>query len=68
MQLAAGNSEAALTMTTANNNYTGTTANVTPNGSCASGATLFWRFVVDTTPFSDDGDARVIGVLMRQTS
>lgn len=57
-----------VTMTTAQNNYTGTTAAVTPNGTCTSGATLFWRFVVNTTPFTDDGDARVIGVLLKQAS
>ena len=57
-----------VTMTTASNNYTGTTAAVTPNGTCTSGGTLFWRFVVNTTPFTDGGNARVIGVLMKQAS
>ena len=57
-----------ITMVTANNNYTGTTAAVTPNGTCSSGATLFWRFTVDATTNTDDGDARVIGVLMKQAS
>ncbi len=58
-----------ITMTTANNNYTGTTSATTPNGTCGSGATLFWRFVVDAAgTHTDDGDARVIGVLMQQAS
>lgn len=57
-----------ITMTTANNNYTGTTSAVTANGSCTAGATFFWRFVVNTTPFTDNGNARVIGVLMKQNS
>lgn len=57
-----------ITMATANNNYTGTTSAVTPNGTCSAGATLFWRFTVDATTNTDDGDARVIGVLMKQSS
>jgi len=58
-----------ITMATANNNYTGTTAAVTPNGTCSAGATLFWRFtVLGTTTHTDDGDARVVGVLMKQSS
>ena len=58
----------AITMATANNAYVGTTAAVTPNGTCSDGATLFWRFVVNTATFTDDGDTRVIGVLMKQVS
>jgi len=57
-----------VTMTTANLNYTGTTPTLTPNGTCSSGATLFWRFVVDTTPFTDGGNARVLGALLKQVS
>src|SRR5262249_14097895 len=34
-----------ITMTTASNDYTATTAAVTPNGTCGAGATLFWRWV-----------------------
>ena len=58
----------AVTMTTANNNVTGTTAAVSPNGTCSAGSTLFWRFVVNTATFTDGGNARVIGVLMNQAS
>jgi len=57
-----------ITMATANNNYTGTTAAVTPNGTCSAGATLFWRYTTDATTNTDDGDARVVGVLMKQAS
>jgi len=57
-----------ITMVTASNNYTGTTAAVTANGTCNSGATLFWRFIVNTTPFTDGGNARVLGVLLKQAS
>ena len=56
------------TMVTANNNVTSTSAAVTPNGTCTAGATLFWRFVVNTTPFTDGGNARVLGVLLKQAS
>jgi len=58
-----------ITMTTAQNNYTGTTAAVTPNGTCSAGATLFWRFTITNSGGTDDnGNARVIGVMMEQQS
>jgi len=59
----------AITMTTANNDYSATTAAVTPNGTCSAGSELFWRFTVDGTGTNtDDGDARVISVMMEQQS
>jgi hypothetical protein len=59
----------AITMTTANTDYSATSAAVTPNGTCSAGAELFWRYTVDGTGTNtDDGDARVIGVAMEQAS
>ena len=57
-----------ITMTAANLNYTGTTAAHTPNGTCGAGATLFWKFTVDATTNTDNGNARVIGVAFNQAS
>jgi len=57
-----------ITMTSANNNYTGTTAAITPNGTCGAGATLFFRWTTDATTNTDDGDARVVGVLLKQAA
>jgi hypothetical protein len=58
----------AITMVTANNDYSQTTAAVTADGTCSAGAELFWRFTVDATTNTDDGDARVIAVSMEQAS
>ena len=58
-----------ITMTTADKIYSGTTAAVTPNGTCAAGATLFWRFTVaGSTTNTDGGNARILGVLLKQAS
>lgn len=53
-----------ITMTTANDIFTVESSAVTPNGTCSANSWLFWRFVVNATSFTDDGDARVIGVGM----
>jgi hypothetical protein len=55
-----------ITLTTANNNYRGVSTAVTPAGTCSAGSTLYWRFVVNATSNTDDGDARIIGVDMVQ--
>lgn len=57
-----------ITMTTASVDYIGTTAAHTPNGTCSSGATLYWKFTMDATANTDDGNARVLGVLALQAS
>lgn len=58
----------AITMVTANNDYSQTTAAVTPDSTCSAGSELFWRFTIDAATNSDDGDARVISVSMEQAS
>jgi len=58
----------AITMVTANNDYSATTAAVTPDGTCSAGSELFWRWTTDATTNTDDGDARVISVAMEQAS
>ncbi len=58
----------AITMVTANNDYSATTAPVTADGTCSAGSELFWRFTVDATTNTDDGDARIISVFMEQAS
>jgi len=58
----------AITMVTANNDYSQTTAAVTPDGTCSAGSELFFRFTIDATTNTDDGDARVISVAMEQSS
>jgi hypothetical protein len=55
-------------MAVANTNYAVTSTAVTPNGTCSAGSELFWRFTVDATTNTDDGDARVIAVSMEQAS
>jgi len=58
-----------IVMTSANTNYTATTAALTPNGTCSAGATLFWRFTITNSGGTDDdGDARVVNVAMEQQS
>jgi hypothetical protein len=57
-----------ITMVTADAIYQNNPVTVTPNGTCSSGAILFFRFTMDATTNTDDGDARVLGVLMRQGS
>jgi hypothetical protein len=54
-----------ITMATANDLYTATSAAVTPNGSpCAARSLLLWRFVIaGTGAHTDDGDARFIGIM-----
>jgi hypothetical protein len=56
-----------ITMTTAETNYTGTTGAITPNGTCSAGASLYIRFNADGN-MTDDGDARIIGILVKQSS
>jgi hypothetical protein len=57
-----------ITMVSANVDYKQTTAAVTPNATCSAGAELYWKFTVDTTPHTDTGNARILGVLMKQAS
>lgn len=55
--------------TSANQTQSQSTTSVTPNGTCSSGATLFWRYVVDAANFSANAaNSKVIGVLMEQDS
>lgn len=56
--------DVSITMATANDIYTVESTAVTPDGTCSAGSWLFWRFVVNATNFTDDGDARIIGVGM----
>ncbi len=56
-----------ITMTTANTDYA-QSVTVTPNSTCGANAELFWRFTIDAATNTDDGDARIIGVLIKQVS
>jgi hypothetical protein len=56
-----------ITMTTADTDYA-QSVTVTPNGTCGANAELFWRFTLDATNNTDDGDARILGVLIKQLS
>lgn len=56
-----------ITMTTANIIYAGTTATLTPNGTCSPGAILFWQFDANGS-MTDDGDGRVLGVYISKVS
>lgn len=55
-------------ITTAHNVAQATTAAVTPNGTCAGGAMLYWRYTVDAANFSANAaNSKVIGVNMEYT-
>jgi hypothetical protein len=52
-------------ITTANDTERQTTGDVTPDGTCAVGDLLIWRYVVDATNFSANAaNAKVIGVTL----
>lgn len=56
-------------VTTANQTQAQSTTSVTPNGTCTSGAILYWRYVVDAANFSANAaNSKVLGVLMVQDS
>ncbi len=57
-----------ITMTTASVNYVGTSGATTPNGTCDSDSTLFWKFTVDNAGAHTDANGRIIGVLLAQAS
>lgn len=53
-------------ITTANQVAEATTAAVTPNGSCAGGKWLLWRYVVDAANFSANAaNSKILGVTLR---
>jgi hypothetical protein len=56
-----------ITMTTAGNTYVGTTAAITANGTCSENADLYIRFNANGS-MTDDGDARIVGMRVKQAS
>lgn len=58
--------QADVSITTANNIASATTAAVTPTGTCAAGDVLWWRWVIDEPNFSTNAaNADLIGVTKR---
>jgi hypothetical protein len=58
-----------VSITTAHQPASATTAAVTPNGTCSAGSTLFWRYVVDAGTMSTNAaNTRILAVFMEQDS